>query len=96
MGMRYLSFIHSEPDPTGRPVFGISFPDLPGIVSFGDTVEDVVANGGEALALGIEGLVGDVGMPPEPRSAEAILADPTLADEREGAVLAWIPVALDK
>ena len=91
-----MSFIHSEPDSTGSPAFGISFPDLPGIISVGDSIEDVVANGVEALAFGIEGMVGDGEKIPVPRPAEDIMADPALASEREGAVLAWIPVVLDK
>ena len=94
--MRYVAFIHSEPDSAGKTVYGISFPDFPGIVSGGNTIEDVVANGVEALALGIEGMVADGDAIPEPRPAESIVADPALADEREGAVLAWIPVVLDK
>ena len=94
--MRYVAFIHSEPGAKGGTVYGISFPDFPGIVSGGDSIEDVVANGVEALAFGIEGMAGDGDEMPRPRAAEDIMADPALAEEREGAVLAWIPVVLDK
>ena len=94
--MRYVAFIHSEPDSKGRTVYGISFPDFPGVVSGGDSIEDVVANGVEVLAFGIECMVDDGEKIPEPRPEEDIMADPALADERVDAVLAWIPVVLDK
>ena len=45
--MRYVAFIHR--DEAG---FGVSFPDFPGCVSIGDTVEDAVCHGSEALAFG--------------------------------------------
>ena len=45
--MRNVAFIHR--DEAG---FGVSFPDFPGCVSIGDTVEDAVCHGSEALAFG--------------------------------------------
>lgn len=45
-----------EPTDTG---FGVSFPDLPGCVSFGDSMDEAVANAHEALALHLEGMVED-------------------------------------
>ena len=51
--MRYLAFIHSEPSKDGEATCGISFPDFPGCISAGDSIEDVIALGGEALALHI-------------------------------------------
>jgi predicted RNase H-like HicB family nuclease len=96
IAMRYLAFIHSETNRTGKTVFGISFPDFPGCISGGDTVEQAVAMGGEALALAIEGMIEDDETIPAPRTAEEIMGDPVLADERDGAVLAWVPVILAK
>ena len=59
---RYVSFVHR--DDAG---YGISFPDFPGCVSVGDTVDDAVRRGGEALAFHVEGLC-DEGEPiPAPR-----------------------------
>ena len=62
--------------------WGISFPDLPGCVSVGAT-ED-------------EGLEEDGLSPPEPRSVAAILADPALAEWREGAVIAHVSLLRDR
>ena len=50
--MRYVSFIHR--DGAG---YGVSFPDFPGCVSVGNTVDDAVRHGSEALAFHVEGLV---------------------------------------
>ena len=44
--MRYVSFIHR-----GESGYGVSFPDLPGCVSVGDTVDDAIRHGSEALAF---------------------------------------------
>ena len=50
--MRYVSFIHRDDDT----VYGISFPDFPGCVSVGDTVDEAIRHGREALAFHVEGL----------------------------------------
>ena len=79
--MRYVLFIHRDEDSG----YGISFPDLPGCVSVGDTVDDAIRNGCEALAFHVEGLCDDGDAVPSPRSIEAIKADPELAEWRRGA-----------
>ena len=91
--MRYVSFIHR--DAAG---YGVSFPDFPGCVSVGDTVDDAVRHGSEALAFHVDGLLDDGEAIPSPRSIDAIKADPELADWRHGADLvlirySWIAVA---
>ena len=88
--MRYVSFIHR--DDAG---YGVSFPDFPGCVSVGDTVDDAVRRGGEALAFHVEGLLGDGAAIPEPRSLDAIKDDPRLADWRYGAGFALIPLLVN-
>ncbi len=89
--MRYVSFIHR--DDAG---YGVSFPDFPGCVSVGNTVDDAVRNGSEALAFHVEGLVDDGAPIPSPRSIDAIKADPDLADWRRGADFVLIPLILDR
>ena len=44
--MRYVSFIHRD-DDTG---YGISFPDSPGCLSVGDSVDEAIRHGREALS----------------------------------------------
>ncbi|MCY4014525.1 MAG: type II toxin-antitoxin system HicB family antitoxin [Gammaproteobacteria bacterium] len=51
--MRYLSFIHR--DEAG---YGLSFPDFPGCVSVGDTVDEAVRQGSKAPGLPRRGASG--------------------------------------
>ena len=89
--MRYVSFVHR--DDAG---YGVSFPDFPGCVSTGDTIDDAVRQGGEALAFHVEGLRGDGEPIPAPRSIDVIKADPDLAEWRRGADFVPIPLLLDR
>ncbi len=89
--MRYVSFIHR--DEAG---YGVSFPDFPGCVSVGDTVDDAVRHGSEALAFHVEGLVDDGESIPPPRSIDAIKADPELTAWRREADVVLIPLLLDR
>ncbi|MCY3933613.1 MAG: type II toxin-antitoxin system HicB family antitoxin [Acidobacteria bacterium] len=89
--MRYVSFIHR--DDAG---YGVSFPDFPGCVSVGDTVDEAVRHGCEALAFHVEGLVADGAPIPPPRSIDAIKADADLADWRRGADFVLIPLLRDR
>jgi predicted RNase H-like HicB family nuclease len=46
----YAAIVEEE---EGR-AFGVWFPDLPGCVSAGDTLDEAMANAGEALALWVD------------------------------------------
>ena len=89
--MRYVSFIHH--DDAG---YGVSFPDFPGCVAVGETVEEAVRRGCEALAFHVEGLSEDGDLIPPPRSIDAIKGDTELAGWRRGADIALIPLLLDR
>ena len=90
--MRYIAFIHGDEDVG----FGISFPDFPGCVSDGDTVEDAIRRGSEALSFHVEGMLGDGETIPAPRSLQSVKADPSLEEWREGADIAFVPLVLDR
>ena len=89
--VRYVAFIHREVG-TG---YGISFPDFPGCVSIGSTVDEAVRHGCEALALHFEGMVSDGDPIPAPRTIEEINADDELAEWRFGAAIVFVPLLLD-
>ncbi len=89
--MRYVSFIHR--DDVG---YGVSFPDFPGCVAVGKTVDEAVSHACEALAFHVEGLSEDGEPIPPPRSIDAIKRDPELADWRRGADIVLVPLLLDR
>ena len=62
--MRYVASIHGD----NEPGFGIGFPDFPGCVSDGGTVEEAIRRGREALAFHIESMAEDGEDIPRPRA----------------------------
>jgi predicted RNase H-like HicB family nuclease len=63
--------------------YGISFPDLPGCVSAGDSEAEVVANAIEAVDFHLEGVIEDGGPIPMPRGLDVLLADPEYSEDFE-------------
>lgn len=60
--------------------FGVDFPDFPGCVTAGTTLDEARRLAAEALALHVEGLVEDGDPVPTPSGLDAIMADPDNAD----------------
>ncbi|EGP07204.1 DNA-binding protein, CopG family [Bradyrhizobiaceae bacterium SG-6C] len=82
---QFIALIHKDADSD----YGVSFPDLPGVISAGSTLDEARDMATEALALHIEGLIEDGEAVPEPSSLEDIMAN---ADNRDGvAVLIAAP-----
>ncbi len=82
-----VALIHGEPGS-----YGISFPDIPGCVSAGASLDEALANGAEALAFHLEGMVEDGEAIPIPRSLDSIKADPEFTFEfSEPHVVAVVP-----
>jgi predicted RNase H-like HicB family nuclease len=73
---QYIALIHKDADSD----YGVSFPDLPGCVTAGATLDEARAFAGEALALHLEGLVADEQPVPEPSTLEAVMDDPVNRD----------------
>ena len=90
--MRYVAFLHDD----GEPGFGISFPDFPGCISNGETVDDALRRGAEALAFHVEGMLADGESIPPPRSLHDVKADENLTGWLNGATIAFVPLILDK
>ncbi|MBD2747778.1 type II toxin-antitoxin system HicB family antitoxin [Microvirga sp. BT688] len=80
MRNQYVALIRADENSH----YGVSFPDLPGCVTAGTTLEEARAMAEEALALHLEGLVEDEEPVPEPSSLEAVMADP---DNRDGVAI---------
>ena len=79
----YIALIHKDPDSD----YSVSFPDLPGCITAGVTIDQARTMAEEALALHLEGLAEDGQPIPAPSSLEDIMSDP----ENRSAVAALIP-----
>ena len=60
--------------------YGVDFPDFPGCITAGRTIDEARHMAGEALALHVEGMIEDREPIPKPSSLEAITADPQNKD----------------
>lgn len=67
----YIGLIHKQADSD----FGVSFPDFPGVVTAGTSLDDARAMVEEALAFHLEGLVEDGEAIPEPSSLEDVVSN---------------------
>lgn len=67
----YIALIHKDADSD----FGVSFPDFPGCITAGSTLDEARAMAEEALAFHVEGMLEDGEAIPEPSSLTDIMAD---------------------
>jgi predicted RNase H-like HicB family nuclease len=72
----YIAVVHKEPASD----YGVSFPDFPGCITAGKTIDEAKDWAFEALLLHLEGLREDGEALPAPTSLEEIVADPENAD----------------
>lgn len=77
---QYIALIHKDADSD----YGVSFPDLPGLVTAGVDLDEARAFAEEALALHLEGLAEDGEAIPEASSLETVMSDPV---NREGVAI---------
>ena len=68
----YIGLIHKDADSH----FGVSFPDFPGVITAGTSLDDARAMAEQALTLHIEGLVEDGEAIPEPSALDEVMFDP--------------------
>lgn len=74
--MNYIAVIHKDLG-TG---FGVSFPDFPGCITVGDTIDEAKDLAKEALEFHIEGMREDGDKIPAPSDVERALSDPDFAN----------------
>ena len=85
----YIALIHKDPDSC----YGVSFPDVPGVITAGDTLDEAIAQGAEVLAFAAEDWEEQTGAPfPPARSLDELRADPVFLDDSRDAVVAAIPL----
>jgi predicted RNase H-like HicB family nuclease len=74
--MRYFALLRKEPDSD----FSVDFPDFPGCVTAGETLEEARKLAAEVLEFHIDGMLEDRLPIPPPSSLETIMADPDNAE----------------
>lgn len=67
----YIALIHKEPESD----YGVSFPDFPGAITAGTTLDDARSMAEESLAFHIQGMIEDGDPIPEPSTLEAVMTD---------------------
>ena len=90
--MRFIAFVHKQPDSC----YGVSFPDVPGCTSAGDTLDAALANAVDALSGHIRLMETDMESIPAPRTLQEICGDPTPAKAFESAIISAVPLVRDR
>ena len=72
----YIALIRKEPDSD----YGVDFPDFPGCVTAGGSLDKARSMAVEALALHVEGTAEDRGAIPEPSGLDGVMSDPANRD----------------
>jgi predicted RNase H-like HicB family nuclease len=85
----YIALIHKHPD-TG---YGVSFPDVPGVITGGDSIDEAMQNAPEVLAFAAEDWREQTGKPfPKPRSIDELRQDVSFQRDAADAIVAAIPL----
>jgi predicted RNase H-like HicB family nuclease len=69
--MEYIAYLHKDRDSD----YGVSFPDFPGCITAGRTLDEASRLAPEALALHIQGMIEDGDAVPEPSKVDDIAAE---------------------
>ena len=85
-GIYFIALIHKEADSG----YGVSFPDVPGVIAAAETLDEALSEAAEALDFAFEDWRGDL---PKPRSLDELRADPDFLDRSRDAVVAAVRVA---
>jgi predicted RNase H-like HicB family nuclease len=72
--MEYIAYLHKD----RKSDFGVSFPDFPGCVTAGKTLDEARRMAVEALSLHIEGMMEDGEAIPEASTLDALANDPAI------------------
>ncbi len=72
--MEYIAYLHKDTDSD----YGVSFPDFPGCVTAGSTLEEAREMAAEALAVHIAGMREDREKIPEPSTLDDLRDDPAM------------------
>ncbi|GAB5427857.1 MAG: hypothetical protein Devi2KO_13160 [Devosia indica] len=81
--LHYIALIHKDPDSG----YGVSFPDVPGVIAAADTLDDAISEAAAVLAFAFEDWPGER---PQPRTLEALRQDAAFQHDTSDAVIAVV------
>jgi antitoxin HicB len=84
----YIALIREDPDGC----FGVSFPDIPGVITGGDSIDEAMQQAAEVLGFAAEDWInpdGSTGFKP-PTGIEELRRNPQFAEDAKDAVVALI------
>lgn len=88
----YIALIHKDFDSS----YGVSFPDVPGVIATGDSIDEAMSEAAEALAFAAEDwpkLSG--GTFPRARTIDELRQDPGFREDAVEAVVVAVPLRAD-
>jgi antitoxin HicB len=84
----YIALIHKD----ANSCYGVSFPDVPGVFTAGDTIDEAMKNAVDVLEFAAEDWSDNTGRGfPHPRTIDELRADPEFQEEAADAVIAAVP-----
>ena len=86
--MEYIAYLHKD----RKSDYGVSFPDFPGCITAGITLEEARRMAVEALTFHIEGITEDGEAIPQPSSLDQLAKDPAM----KGAVAFLVTVDIEE
>jgi antitoxin HicB len=85
---QYVALIHKQDDGC----YGVSFPDLPGVITGGDTIDEAMEEAAEVLQFAAEHWTnpdGSTGLKP-PSTIDQLRSNPEFFEEAKDAVIAFV------
>ncbi|NVO12492.1 MAG: type II toxin-antitoxin system HicB family antitoxin [Rhodoplanes sp.] len=89
MTTHVIAIVHEE-----AGIYGISFPDFPGCIAAGDSLDEVLRRGAAAATAYIDSLIEDGEPVPTPRTLDRLKADPSFHEDAEDSMIVALPVDL--
>jgi predicted RNase H-like HicB family nuclease len=87
----YIALIHKE----AASSYGVSFPDLPGVTTAADTIDEAIERASEVLAFAADDWTALTGKAfPKPRSIDDLRNDPEFRPDLNEAIVAAVPFSV--
>jgi antitoxin HicB len=85
----YIALIHKDADSC----YGVSFPDIPGVFTAGDTLDEAMQQASEVLEFAAEDWENPDGSKgfPRPRTIDDLRTDPQFQEDAADAMVAVVP-----